>query len=381
MSDRITEPLQGMDEYRTSIDELHFSDEAKARMAARLAEAANKEQPMSTSRITRTSRHKRLPLAAVAAGIALALSLGGIAYATGSLVSVERFVSHLFGTEEPKVEVVDKVGRPVGVAQSVGGVTISADAIIGDKTNLAVIFSISKDDGSAFEGIEADDNGLLALGFSEDLDVDFPPISQIMQGYGATGSSYFFDADPADNAIQLVETRSYESDGSGNISLIGRTMTAHFADLKNYANSYEDAPVIAPGSWTLSFPLDYEDASRDLPLGQHFEVNGIDATIDELTISPIALHLAYAADQKVMGTSGESGRQSEHDSKLSDTLLGVQVTLTMTDGSTIAVESHGGGRISEAGEVAECETSIFFDRILDLDEVASVTIGGTTIDL
>ena len=377
MTTHDTHPMPGMDDYRTSMNELHFSDEAKARMAARLADAATKEQPMNTSIIP--ARRKRLPLAAAVAAIALVLGLGGVAYATGSLVSVERFVSHLFGAEEARVEVVDKVGRPVGVAQSSNGVTVSADAIIGDKTNVAVIFSISKDDGSAFEGVEATDDGLLPLGFSDDLEVDFPLLTQITQGYGATGSAYFYDADPTNNAIQLVETRSFESDGSSQISLIGRTMTAHFSTLKLYGDG--EPVVLADGSWDLSFPLDYEDASITLPAGQDFKVSGIPATIDELTISPIALHLRYTAQQKVAWTSGESGRMSEHDTKLTDSLLGVEVTLTMADGTTVAVENNHGGRINESGEVADCETNIFFDRILDLDEVASVTIGGTTVEL
>ena len=53
----------------------------------------------------------------------------------------------------------------------------------------------------------------------------------------------------------------------------------------------------------------------------------------------------------------------------------------MANGTTVAVENNHGGHISENGEVAECDTNIFFDRILDLDEVASITIGGTTIEL
>ena len=239
--------------------------------------------------------------------------------------------------------------------------------------------SISKDDGSAFEGVKADDDGFLPLGFSDDFEIDFPLIAQITQGYGATGSAYFYDADPTDNAIQLVETRSFESDGNGEISLIGRTLTAHFSTLKLYGEG--DPIVLADGSWNLSFPLNYEDASIMLPTGQNFEVSGIPATIDELAISPIALHLRYTAHQKVAWTSGESGRMSEHDTKLTDSLLGTEVTLTMANGTTVAVENNHGGHISENGEVAECDTNIFFDRILDLDEVASITIGGTTIEL
>ena len=367
--------MPSMDDYRVGMNELSFSNEAKTRMAAKLADAVTKKQAMDTGIIL--ARRKQLPFAAAIAAIALALGLGGVAYATGSLVNVERFVSHLFGTKEAKVEVVDKIGRPLGVAQSVNGVTVSADAIIGDKNNVAVIFSIAKDDGTPFEGIKATEDGLLPLAFSDDLELDLPLPTKIAHGYGATGSSYFYDADPADNAIQLVETRSFESDGG--LSLIGSTLTAHFADLKSFAAG--EPAIIAEGTWTISFPLDYEDASITLPAGQGFEVGGIPATIDEVTISPIALHLRYTVQQKITWAGSESGRMSEHDSKLTDSLLGVEVTLNLADGTTTAIENSHGGRIDENGEVANCETTIFFDRILDLDEVASITIDGTTIEL
>lgn len=390
MTTRTTEPMPGRDDYRTSIDALRFSDEAKARMAARLADAATKEQPISTHTIP--TRRKRLPLAAAAAAVAITLAVGGIAYATGALVSVPQFVSHLFGGGEAQVEIVDKIGRPVGVAQSAGGVTVSADAIIGDKSNVAVVFSISKDDGTPFEGVEPLENGLLPLGFSEDLDVDFPLVTKIAQGMGATGSSYFYDADLTDNAIQLVETRSYED--LGDASLVGRTMTAHFEDLVLYGDS--EPITLAQGRWDLSFPLAYEDASVALPTGQTFELAAfheddatgtrdeqapIQATIDELSVSPIALHLCYTANQKVAWTSGEDGRQSEHDSQLSDALLTLHVSVTLKDGTAIEAENYGGGSISAGEDAAHCETAVFFNQIIDLGEVASITIGGTTIEL
>lgn len=115
--------------------------------------------------------------------------------------------------------------------------------------------------------------------------------------------------------------------------------------------------------------------------GTKDELAPIQATIDELSISPIALHVSYTADHKVEWTSGESGQLSEHDSKLSDALLGVRVAINLNDGTVVEAESYGGGAISADGDVAHCETNIFFTRIIDLDEVDSITIGGTTIGL
>lgn len=366
--------LPKLENYNDTMEGLRFSSEAKERMSKRLAEAALEAQASPAPVIKVADRRKRLPYAAAIATMALALGLGGIAYAAGGFMNVPQFVSHLFGGDSAKVEIVDSVGRPVGVSQSVNGVTVSADAVIGDKNNIAVVFSISKDDGTPFE-FETLEDGLIPLGFSDDLNISLP----IFSGYGATGSSYFYDEDPTDNAIQLVETRTYESDGESEISLVGRMLTANFSDLTYYGDD-GSATVIAPGDWRLSFPLNYEDTTRALETGQAFEVNGMPATIDQLSISPIALHVTYTVDQKAEWTSTESGKLSDHDSKLMDSLLGIEVSVTMSDGTTLEMGQSTGGRIGE-GDKAACETGVIWDRILDLDEVESITIGGTTIEL
>ena len=228
--------------------------------------------------------------------------------------------------------------------------------------------------GLTFE-FETLEDGLIPMSFSSDLHVSLP----IFSSYGATGSSYFYDADPTDNAIQLVETRTYESDGESEISLVGRMLTANFSDL-TYYEADGSSTVVAPGSWKLSFPLNYEDTTRALAAGQTIEVNGMPATIEQLSISPIALHVTYVVDRKVAWTSTESGRLSDHDSKLMDSLLGIEVSVTMKDGTTLEMTHSIGGSIGD-GDVAVCETGVFWNRILDLDKVASITVGGAIIEL
>lgn len=369
-----TDPI--LDDYRDSIDELRFSDEAKARMTARLAGAALKENDMRTITTldTPSRRRRRLPMAAAVAGLAIALCLGGVAYASGALVSVQDFVGNLFGAAEPQVEIVDQVGRPVGVAQSSNGVTISADAIIGDRTNVAVIFSISKDDGTPFEGLEQLDDGLIPLLAHDDIEVSLP----LFSNGGATGGAYFYDADPSDNAIQLVETRSFDI-ADGDLSLIGRTMTATFSKI-TYFGEDGTPTTVAEGDWRLSFPLAYEDASVSLPTGQAFDLDGTDATIDSLTISPIGMNVAYTASERVEWVDAPSGREPEENSRLSDHLLTLDVEVAMADGTVITIQDSSGA-IMPDGDVAHMAKGIFFDRIIDLDEVVSVTINGATVTL
>lgn len=364
-----------MDEYHNTMDSLKFSDEAKGRMAARLAEAATREEAGPAAPAA-ARRKRRLPFAAAVAGIALALAVGGVAYATGGLVSLDQFAGHLFDGEA-KVEVVNKVGHPVGVASSDNGVTVSADAIIGDRRNVAVIFSISKDDGSAFEGIETVGDGLLSLGFAkEDVAVSMP----LLTPYGMAGQAYFYDEDPTDNAIQYVTMSSY-LDLDDDFSLVGRTMTVKLGNLRSYAEGYEEPPTVAEGSWKLTIPLEYEDASVALQAGQSFDLNGMDATIDSLTISPIGLNMSYTAHDDRTFEPQESGQESKANAALRSELLTPSYTIGMKDGSSFELENRGGGLANPGEGGASCEQGVFFNHIIDLEDVASVTVGGTTIEL
>ena len=75
---------------------------------------------------------------------------------------------------------------------------------MGDTYSYAIVYSIRRDDGSPLVSDEtlaagAERDGLLPLRFRNYG-------TQVRtSGGGAHGSSWFYDADPADNAIQFVE--------------------------------------------------------------------------------------------------------------------------------------------------------------------------------
>lgn len=146
------------------------------------------------------------------AAVVSLFGMGTFAYVSGALVSVSDAVAGIFGAGPAPTEVVDKVGHPIGAAQSCNGVTVSADAVIADRQNYAIVYSISRDDGTAFEGLEANEYGCLNVlneGQSTDIAGLYSPFDG--GGQGAYGGSYFYDADPADNAIQLVEQMSMQT--------------------------------------------------------------------------------------------------------------------------------------------------------------------------
>lgn len=234
--------------YRSDLDQLSFTDEQKARMAARLAEAASAdpigiptayetapnasaedtgeaapaeilELPVARadqpSRIA-TGRRQARPFArrpkahriAAALGIAVLLTVGGgTAYATGTLARAADTLAAIFGAGPAQTELIDRIGRPIGASCTSNGITITADAIIGMRHAYAVVYTIEKDDGTAFDELTMNENGGYNLFLEGGGSIN--ALTALRLGVnGGYGSSHTFDADPADNAIQLVEMMS-----------------------------------------------------------------------------------------------------------------------------------------------------------------------------
>lgn len=353
-------------EYTEAMAGLQFSDEAKARMVQNLLDAQEK----ATDNVVAMprGRKRRLPrIAAVGVAAAVVLTVG--ASATGVLKTASEAFQGVFGPTAD-TEIIDQIGRPVGASDTSGGVTVTADAIIGDKYHYAITYSIVKDDGTAFD-IDLTNtvgNGVLPLTFEES--------DCTLSGYlgGTHGGSYFFDADPADNAIQYVETREI-SDGE----VRGHTVRAKFKDLCVYDDEMNRV-LLAEGDWSFKFNLDFEDTSVSLPAGQTFDLNGMTATIDEITLSPLALRVDYTVDSEVQwDENAQSGRQSDHDSEQMNRYFeSVQILVNKADGTSLDL-SLAGGSISPEGGKTICQKGEIFSEIIPLEDIVSVTVQGIDI--
>lgn len=353
-------------EYTEAMAGLQFSDEAKARMVQNLLDAQEK----ATDNVVAMprGRKRRLPrIAAVGVAAAVVLTVG--ASATGVLKTASEAFQGVFGPTAD-TEIIDQIGRPVGASDTSGGVTVTADAIIGDKYHYAITYSIVKDDGTAFD-IDLTNtvgNGVLPLTFEES--------DCTLSGYlgGTHGGSYFFDADPADNAIQYVETREIS-----NGEVRGHTVRAKFKDLCVYDDEMNRV-LLAEGDWSFKFNLDFEDTSVSLPAGQTFDLNGMTATIDEITLSPLALRVDYTVDSEVQwDENAQSGRQSDHDSEQMNRYFeSVQILVNKADGTSLDL-SLAGGSISPEGGKTICQKGEIFSEIIPLEDIVSVTVQGIEI--
>lgn len=352
-------------EYTDALDGLRFSDEAKAHMVDNLLDAAAQQPPVQQKPRRRAFRLPRI----AAVGVAAALVLGIGAGATGVLKTAGEAFSGVFGPTAD-TEIIDQIGRPIGACDTSNGVTITADAIIGDKYHYAITYSIVKDDGTPFD-IDLSKtvgDGLLPLTFAEE--------DTTLVGYfgGTHGSSYFYDADPADASIQYVETREI-SDGD----VLGRTMRAKFSDLCVFDEDM-NRTVVAEGDWSFKFNMDFEDTSVSLPAGQVIDLNGMTTTINAITLSPLALRVDYTVDSEVQwDENAQSGRQSDHDrAQMEQYFDDLQIILNKVDGTSLDL-SYAGGSIKPEDGKTVCQKGDMFSEIIPLEDVASLTIGGVEI--
>lgn len=335
-----------MKTYRESMNELRFSPQQKQEMI---------DQLMNQS--VRPPRGRAIPLRRIcalgaAAALAGALCLG--AAASGVLKPAAQAFGAVFGTTPAQTEIIDRIGRPLDARATVDGVTVQADAIIGDTYSYAIVYSIYREDGQPITA-DPDPNrdGALALRFG-DWDTDVGHMG------GMHGTAWFFDEDPADNAVQFVQLLTADA------PLEPGTATVHLTDLKQGIG--EDAALLAEGSWELRFDFAFEDSSLELPGGQSFTVNGASAVLNSVAVSPLSLRIDYTVETGLSSSSGTADSAPTPQ----------PVFLTLTDGSRIDLTGFGGG-VRPEGDSLRCELSGVFDQIFPLDTIESITIGEVTL--
>lgn len=339
-------------EYQRDLDGLRFTPEQKAQIAARAAEAAAKQARRPHRPIRRT--------ALIAAALIAALTVG--AGASGVLRPVTDVFAPVFGGGAAETEIIDKIGHPIGASATDNGITVTADAIIGDKYNACIVYTISRDDGTPLlpEGTET--RQLLIGGTG----------GTTLSGFfgGSHGSAWFVDEVPGDNAIQYVETISSDA------PLNKGTARAEFDGLYRFDEAREERVSLLEGHWSFRFDMNYEDASVTLGNGETFEQDGMTFTVNEITVSPVAIRVDYTVDSEVQWSNAPSGRQSDEDRQTTERYFeSVEILLTKTDGTVLDL-SNSGGSISPGDGVTHCIKGRVLDEIVPLEELESICVGG-----
>ena len=256
--------------------------------------------------------------------------------------------------------------------------TVTADAILFDGYNYLISYTLEKEDGSAFDCTKNPDTGLYDLYWKRSD-------STIGRGVdGASGSSYFYDENPSDNAIQYVETMSYND-----AVQTGGTVKITLGDLCVLNSENGEPTTIAKGAWRLKFKLEAGNSAVELPAGQSIDVNGRSATVDTIVLSPIGYHVVYTVDGEatfdtLYDENGEevpqeSGREPAGVSSTWES-YSAKLLVTKTDGTVLDFSDCGGSMDPHGGKTV-CTRQSTFDQILPLEDMASVTIGSLSIPI
>lgn len=338
------------------LSQLHFSEEQKQNMVDRLICA--QLEPVQPKKRRRPIGRTVAAIAAVAA----VMSMGAGAVYSG--LASDAF-SAIFGTEQ--TEIIDKIGKPLDVSDTDAGITVTADAILGDEHNLNVVFTLMRDDGSSWDVTDAK---LLSFG---NADVQLNYLG------GSHGGAWFVDEDPSDNQIQYVQQITVD-DGSIPMG----SAKASMSDLTVYDSQTGDVQQVIEGSWNLRFDVQYEDSSVEL-LADPVQVatDAGTATVTEVRLSPVGFRVSgyyevFNAETQQMADNYEAASGREPDDSPFRRMRDVPVVMTLKNGEIVDLGTYAGGS-ANMSDRSFTLSGCYESAIYNLDDVESVTVGDVTL--
>lgn len=368
-------------DYRHALEHISFTDNAKQHMANSIAQSvASSDAATAQSNFNGTRRKPRIArhpvrtvarIAAVTAVLAIVIGGAGTAMATGVLPLPSDMLSDIFDGPASQTEIIDRIGRPVGASCSNNGVTVTADAIMGDKDMVTIAYTLTFDDPAALKKLsEPGENGTIAGSVDGNVYVDGE--------HGGQGQSWLIDKNPNDSSIQYFAQFSVESPG-----LMGRTVRTHINSLvvPRAGKELPEYKKILTGPWDLKFQLNYEDTSVTIPAPKSVNFNGTKATIQEATVSCVGVSVRYNIDRSIEHDNN-SGKMSQNMKESMDAVGNIPLIVTFKDGHVEDATSHSGYFANKLDNgTTDVHKTWPFSQVCDTDKIASVQIGDTVIPM
>lgn len=368
-------------DYRHALEHISFTDNAKQHMANSIAQSvASSDAATAQSNFNGTRRKPRITrrpvrtvarIAAVTAVLAIVIGGAGTAMATGVLPLPSDMLSDIFDGPASQTEIIDRIGRPVGASCSNNGVTVTADAIMGDKDMVTIAYTLTFDDPAALKKLsEPGENGTIAGSVDGNVYVDGE--------HGGQGQSWLIDKNPNDSSIQYFAQFSVESPG-----LMGRTVRTHINSLvvPRAGKELPEYKKILTGPWDLKFQLNYEDTSVTIPAPKSVNFNGTKATIQEATVSCVGVSVRYNIDRSIEHDNN-SGKMSQNMEESMDAVGNIPLIVTFKDGHVEDATSHSGYFANKLDNgTTDVHKTWPFSQVCDTDKIASVQIGDTVIPM
>lgn len=291
----------------------------------------------------RPRRRRTVPRVLLAAALVGALLVTSVSAEIDS-GAVSNLLAPYFGSA--RTELLEKFGRPVGASASAGGYTITADAIIGDRGCMQVIYTLIREDGQPIpEHVKF-------------LDIDYA-----IRGGNASCATVYPSASDS-NESQFYQKFFAEFGFSRKIRVsFGRLVISDDPD--------REPELLAEGPWELSFVRRYPDTTRSIPVNDLTvtDQSGRNCRIRALSCSCLGL--------TITGTTPFF----ESDTDLT---LDLTASVTLKDGSVLPLQtgSESGRSGGDPVWTFTCHAR-YRDQdgfgLLDPDDIAAITLCGVTI--
>lgn len=261
--------------------------------------------------------------------------------AEASTGAVSNLLAPLFGTAQ--TEIVDDIGVPVGVSASADGYTLTCDAIIGDRYNVAIVYTLSRDDGQPIP---------------EGADLRQGKTSIWSGSGGGARSRLMRGSDPS--KLYFTEEWSYST------PVIGRLADASYAQLE-IRDENGSRTLLANGPWELRYTLRYKDTTVTVPVTERnvTDESGETYRIRRISVSKLGVHVDARWNQPRSFTAGEALCRD------------FRVSVRFTDGETLFLEDNNKGvNYKEGAKTANFDYTARFDFPVELEAIQAVVICG-----
>lgn len=248
-----------------------------------------------------------------------------------------------------QTELVDKIGVPIGAETVVGDYKISADAIIGDKYNFAIVYSLTRTDGQQLE------EGLCFENYNNSY------------RYGSGGGVLSHTLSDDGMTLQIVDQWTSRN------MFLNRNTKVSFKNLRRYSELDQEYYPVQEGCWELQFVVRYEDTSKKIPIKPITvsDESGDQYTINNIVISPVGIHFDMTAPNNYSADEVVPPPYSDF-----------TLSIVLNDDTVIPIEDRNMGSHGNLyDKILKADYGALFDVPISLDSIKALIICDTILSL
>lgn len=296
------------------------------------------------------AKHRKFP-AVIAAVLAIAVLLSGTALAI-SLGWHTKLMEYFIPSEKQMQTLDGAVNMPEATVTQ-NGVTITVKQTLADAFGIYVLYEITVPDD-----VKLDNN----VRWSFEV-INVPTVKTDEYITVGSGGSEILEQTGNKRTVlyHLDTTAGFEN---GEIKLTLRDLTRYTTNDKT---GFTESTPVVEGEWDLEWKSTIMDTSKIIDLNKTLSINGSDNIITKIVISPISF-CAFVKGDDILGSA--------------------RPVINFMDGNQLTYDDLGHGNksfsyylIDEASMTYSNKLYYRFEKIIDLNDVASIQIGDIVIPL